>query len=66
MQITNIDPRVISSTKAVRENIFCLGDCTQTSLNEEKGITPIHVLSEIVEKNLDLLAKGKKASSRIS
>ena len=60
MQITDRDPTGNGKSLPVRENIFALGDCTKTSLNEEKGILAIKFLAYTVVGNVMAIVHGGK------
>jgi NADH dehydrogenase FAD-containing subunit len=65
-QITGTDPvKSGGSSAALKENVFAFGDCTLTSLNEEKSIVSIKFMASIVVNNILALAEGKKISETI-
>lgn len=41
-------------------NIFCIGDICKTSLDEEKSIVPIHIMTSILSHNIKILIKNEK------
>lgn len=65
MQISGVDPRKNPYAPALKENIFCLGDCCLTSLNEEKTIATLCYLSEYVRKNIMQHAAGRRPSHQL-
>lgn len=65
MQLSKVDPRINPVAPAVKENIFCLGDITQTSLNECKGILGLLFMSEFLYKNLVQNALGRRPSHQL-
>jgi NADH dehydrogenase FAD-containing subunit len=44
----------------VFDNIFAIGDCCLTKLNEEKTVQPAKICAEMCAKNIRLLAQGDK------
>jgi hypothetical protein len=52
MQISEEDPLVDPMVPSPKNNIYCLGDNCQTSLDEEKSITSMRFLSQFVFENI--------------
>lgn len=44
----------------VFDNIFAIGDCCLTKLNEEKTVLPARMCADICSKNIRLLTSGNK------
>jgi NADH dehydrogenase FAD-containing subunit len=51
-QISGTDPRVNPIALGLKENIFAFGDCTQTSLNENKGAMSMNFMKPYIINNL--------------
>ena len=62
MQVCDQDPVLNPRASAVKENMFALGDCTQTPLNEEKSLISLKFLAQYVAKNITAIATGQKPS----
>lgn len=52
MQISSTDPKINSLAVAAKANVFCLGDCCLTSLNEEKCVPLMKEISKYVFANV--------------
>jgi apoptosis-inducing factor 2 len=51
-QISGTDPRVNPIAQGLKGNIFAFGDCTQTSLNENKGAMSMNFMMPYIINNL--------------
>lgn len=65
MQISGADPRQAPFAAALKENIYSLGDCCLTSLNEEKSISSLSMLQDYVWKNIMQHAAGQRPSHQL-
>ena len=64
-QISGVDPRKNGKAPGLRENIFAYGDCSQTSLDEEKGIVAIKTFVYNVYFNVIGVISGGKPQAEI-
>jgi NADH dehydrogenase FAD-containing subunit len=60
MQVTDVDPRKQGIAPPVKDNIFCVGDISYSSLNEEKNIHNAFFLVPTAVQNVIDHASGKR------
>jgi NADH dehydrogenase FAD-containing subunit len=61
-QISGTDPRVNPIALGLKGNIFAFGDCTQTSLNENKGAMSMNFMMPFIINNLRQMSRGQRPS----
>ena len=65
MQVTDVDPRKHGIAPPVKENVFCVGDISFSSLNEEKNIHNAFILVPTAIQNILDHASGKRPQRSI-
>ncbi len=64
LQVTNINPLFDENqhkrVMKVFDNIFAIGDCCLTKVNEEKTVLPAKMSADICAKNINLMTDGVK------
>lgn len=62
MQVTGVDPTTTRACPPIKDNVFAVGDCTFSSLQEDKTIGSLKFLAGYCINNIIDIASGRRPS----